>query len=202
MGHFHKEGKVLFPTALEVIPEGEWASLRAEFDGIGYCCFTPPPPPATREPAPSQPGLEEGVVELPTGSFSLKELEAVLNALPVDITFVDAQDRVRYFNQAKDRIFVRSKSVIGRTVQNCHPPKSVHIVNRIVEDFKAGRRDVAEFWINLGGRLVYIRYFPVRTPEGKYLGTLEVTQDITNIKAIQGERRLLDDLAAEGGKDG
>ena len=202
MGHFHKEGKVLFPTALEVIPEGEWASLRAEFDGIGYCCFTPPPPPAPREPAPLQPGLEEGVVELPTGSFSLKELEAVLNALPVDITFVDAQDRVRYFNQAKDRIFVRSKSVIGRTVQNCHPPKSVHIVNRIVEDFKAGRRDVAEFWINLGGRLVYIRYFPVRTPEGEYLGTLEVTQDITNIKAIQGERRLLDDLAAEGGKDG
>lgn len=198
MGHFHKEGKILFPTALDVIPEAEWPSLRAEFDEIGYCCFTPPPPPAPNAGTPSQPRLAEDAVKLPTGSFTVQELAAVLDALPVDITFVDAQDRVRYFNQSKDRIFVRSKSVIGRTVQNCHPQKSVHVVNRILEDFRAGRREVAEFWINLGGRLVYIRYLPVRDEEGNYLGTLEVTQDITNLKAIEGERRLLDEPAGEG----
>ena len=100
---------------------------------------------------------------------------------------------MRYFNQAEDRIFVRSKAIIGRTVQNCHPKKSVHIVNKIVEDLKSGRRDVADFWINLQGKLVYIRYFAVRSPDGEYLGTLEVSQDITKIKQLEGEKRLLDD---------
>ncbi|HAF71228.1 MAG: Sensory box protein [Acetothermia bacterium 64_32] len=196
--HFHKEGKILFPTALGVIPEAEWPALRAEFDEIGYCCFTPPPPPAPEGEPPSQPRPVEGMVELPTGSFTVKELAAVLDALPVDITFVDAEDRVRYFNQSKDRIFVRSKSVIGRTVQNCHPQKSVHVVNRILEDFRAGRRDVAEFWINLKGRLVYIRYFPVWSPEGEYLGVIEVTQDVTGVRELKGERRLLDEPAVKG----
>lgn len=126
-----------------------------------------------------------------TGSFAKEELETLLNTLPVDITFVDKNDTVRYFSQTKDRIFPRTKAVIGRKVQQCHPQKSLHVVNQILEDFKNNKRDVAEFWINLNNRLIYIRYFPVRNKSGDYLGCLEVTQDITDIKKIEGERRLL-----------
>lgn len=131
-------------------------------------------------------------VPLDTGSLSLVELEGILNALPVDISFVDEKDTVRYFNPTKGRIFARTKAVIGRKVQNCHPAKSVHVVERILDDFRAGRREKAEFWIDLDGRLVYIRYLPVRDRAGKYLGCLEVTQDITEVRTIEGEKRLLD----------
>lgn len=193
--HFLKENRILFPTALEVIPEREWPEIRAQFDEVGYCCFTPAPPAAPSRPArPDVPEpAREGRVRFPTGEFTLQELEAVLNALPVDITFVDADDKVRYFSQSKDRIFVRTPAVLGRRVQDCHPQKSVHVVERILADFKVGRRDVAEFWIPFQGKLVYIRYFPVRGVSGEYLGTLEVTQDIGPLKRISGERRLLDD---------
>lgn len=126
------------------------------------------------------------------GSLSKIEVEGILDALPIDLSFVDKSDRVKYFNKAEKRIFVRTKSVIGRKVELCHPQKSVHVVTKIIEAFKAGKKDVAEFWINMGGRLVHIRYFAVRDQNKKYLGTLEVTQDLTDIKKIEGEKRLLD----------
>lgn len=126
-----------------------------------------------------------------TGEFSTEELETVLNTLPVDITFVDNEDRVRYFSQSQERIFPRTKAVIGRKVQQCHPQKSLHVVEQILNDFKNNERNVAEFWINLKERLIYIRYFAVRDQNGDYLGCLEVTQDITDIKKIEGEKRLL-----------
>jgi hypothetical protein len=132
-----------------------------------------------------------GELELETGALSKDEIDAVLNALPVDVTFVGREDTVRYFNRGGKRIFVRTKAVIGRKVQQCHPQKSIHVVNRILEDFKTGKRDVAEFWIQMHNRLVHIRYFAVRDGEGKYMGMLEVTQDITDIKKIEGEKRLL-----------
>jgi len=132
------------------------------------------------------------MLQFETGSLSKEEVEAVLDSLPVDISFIDKEDRVKYFNKAEGRIFVRTKAVIGRKVQLCHPQKSVHVVNRILEAFKTGKKDVAEFWINLNDRLILIRYFAVRGKNGKYLGTVEVTQDITDIKKIQGEKRLLD----------
>lgn len=136
---------------------------------------------------------EEGVVQFDTGTLTLEQLDAVLNTLPFDITFVDSDDVVRYFNSPKDgRIFVRAKAVLGRKVQDCHPRSSLHVVNRLLEEMKAGKRDVAEFWINLRGRLVYIRYFAVRDAQGRYLGCMEVTQDITDIKSLEGEKRLLD----------
>ena len=130
-------------------------------------------------------------VAFETGEFLTEELEAVLNTLPVDITFVDKEDRVRYFSQSKERIFPRTKAVIGRKVQQCHPQKSLHVVEEILSDFKENKREEAGFWINLGGRLVYIRYFAVRDKAEKYVGCLEVTQDITDIKKIEGEKRLL-----------
>lgn len=134
----------------------------------------------------------EGEIPFETGHLSFEEVEAILNTLPVEITFVDKEDTVRYYNRQKERIFPRTKAVIGRKVQQCHPSKSVHIVNRILEDFKSGQRDVAEFWINRGGKLIHIRYFPIRGKNGEYLGCIEFTQDITSIKKIEGEKRLLD----------
>jgi hypothetical protein len=132
------------------------------------------------------------MISFETGSLSEEEIESVLNSLPVDITFVDKEDTVRYFSQSKGRIFPRAKAVIGRKVQQCHPQESLQKVVQILEDFKSRRRDVAEFWINLKGRLIYIRYFAVRDGNGKYLGCLEVTQDITDVQKITGEKRLLD----------
>jgi len=125
------------------------------------------------------------------GSITKDELEALLNTLPVDITFVDKEDTVRYFSQNKERIFPRAKAIIGRKVQQCHPQKSVHVVNQILDDFRNGRRDLAEFWIQLEERLILIRYFAVRSKDNEYLGCLEVTQDITDLKKIEGEKRLI-----------
>lgn len=136
--------------------------------------------------------MSEEPLRFETGAASKDELEAILNSLPIDITFVDRDDTVRYFNKLGNRIFARTKAIVGRKVQQCHPPKSVHIVNEIVNSFKNGKENVAEFWIQQGARTIHIRYFPVRDQNGKYVGTLEVTQDITELKKIEGEKRLLD----------
>ncbi|MCS7202124.1 MAG: DUF438 domain-containing protein [Dictyoglomus sp.] len=191
--HFYKENNILFPMGLHVINEDEWKDIRFQFDEIGYCCFTPSEViiPIEKE-VKEELFQKENVIHLPSGSFSLKELVAVLNTLPVDITFVDINDKVRFFNETKERIFVRTRAVIGRKVQQCHPQKSIHIVEKILNEFKNGTKDHADFWINFNGRLVLIRYFAVRDKDGNYLGTLEVTQDITDIKKIEGEKRLLD----------
>ncbi|MCK4368715.1 MAG: DUF438 domain-containing protein [Dehalococcoidales bacterium] len=126
-------------------------------------------------------------------TLSTETLEAIFDALPVDITFVDGTDTVRYYSRHDDRIFRRTPAVIGRKVQQCHPQQSIHKVNEVVSDLKSGKRKVAEFWIELKGRRIYIRYFPVRGKAGNYIGTLEVTQDITDLQKIKGEKRLLDE---------
>jgi len=125
-------------------------------------------------------------------NLSREQLEGILEAIPVEISFVDENDLVRLWNKHETRIFKRPISVIGKSVENCHPKQSVAKVNQILSDFKSGRKDSAEFWINLGERKVYIRYFAVRDKAGSYLGTLEATQDITEIKKIEGEKRLLE----------
>jgi len=125
-------------------------------------------------------------------NLNREQSEGILEAIPVEISFVDENDLVKFWNKHETRIFKRPISVIGKSVQNCHPKQSVDKVNQILSDFKSGRRDSAEFWINLGERKVYIRYFAVRDKAGRYLGTLEATQDITEIKKIEGERRLLE----------
>ena len=125
-------------------------------------------------------------------NLSREQLEGILEAIPVEISFVDENGLVKLWNKHETRIFKRPISVIGKSVQNCHPKQSVVKVNQILSDFKSGRKDSAEFWINLGERKVYIRYFAVRDKAGRYLGTLEATQDITEIKRIEGEKRLLE----------
>ncbi|MBA7680691.1 hypothetical protein ES703_89012 [subsurface metagenome] len=125
--------------------------------------------------------------------LSTETLENIFDTLPVEVSFVDEADTVRYYSKGDQRIFRRTPAVIGLKVQNCHPQKSLHKVEQVVSDLKAGRRDVAEFWIDLKGRKVYIRYFPVKDKAGKYIGILEVTQDITDLQKITGEKRLLDE---------
>jgi len=192
--HFYKENNILFPATVQAASVEEWEEARKEFDEIGYCCFTPPTATVkmqTKEARERKSSSGENL-NFENGSLSKEEIEAILDALPVDISFVDKNDRVKYFNKAEKRIFVRTKSVIGRKVELCHPQKSVRIVEKIVENFREGKKDSAEFWITMGGRLVHIRYFAVRDKNGVYLGTMEVTQDLTELKKIEGEKRLLD----------
>lgn len=133
-----------------------------------------------------------GALELNTGTLTPQQVDLLLRHLPVDVSFVDAEDVVRYYSETPDRIFVRAPAVIGRKVQNCHPGKSVHVVEAILAAFKAGTKDSAEFWIELGGRFILIRYFAVRDEAGAYKGCLEVSQDVTGIRALEGQKRLLD----------
>jgi hypothetical protein len=200
-GHFKKENQILFPSALETITEQEWHEIREQFDEIGYTSFTPTVPemPVTDEERESVNASED--LKFSAGALSPQEIEAIFDNLPIDITFIAKDDTVRYFSQTKERIFVRSKAIIGRKVQNCHPQKSVHVVNQILDDFKTGRRSEASFWINLSGRMIYIRYFPVRGSDGEYLGTLEVTQDITDVRSLSGEKKLLDEKESKGGTE-
>ena len=202
-GMVFKEENILFPAALERISSQEWVEIYKQAGELGYP-FLPGHAlhqaleeaetrgdTSAAAAASSGTAAPAGEIRLPTGAFSLAELTALLDALPVDITFVDAEDKVRYFSNSKDRIFVRSTAVIGRSVQNCHPPQSLGRVNEILKSFRDGSRDHADFWIQMQGKFVYIRYFAVRDPNGRYLGTLEVTQDLTGPRSLSGEQRLL-----------
>jgi PAS domain S-box-containing protein len=197
-GMIFKEENILFPTSIEKLDVDEWVEILRESDEIGYAFIEKPRETAAlieelKKAVIEEPIIKDNSIIFPTGGLRANELMAILNTLPVDITFVDGDDRVRYFSDNGDRIFVRTKSVLGRKVQNCHPPQSLDRVEEILRSFKEGRRRSAEFWINYKGRFVYIRYIPVRDVHGRYLGTVEVTQDITNIKGLEGERRLLDE---------
>lgn len=187
--HYWKENDILYPMAVRVMrPEDEQAVidgiLAVEAASGGRARFETLAARIT----------EAGEVKDLSHGLDRDVLAAMLNTLPVEISFVDANDEVRYFShENRDKIFPRSRSAIGMKVQNCHPQKSLHVVNRILEDFRAGRRDVAEFWIDFRGMKVHIRYFPVRGPGGEYLGCMEVVQDVTRIQKLQGQHRLLDE---------
>ncbi|MBG9858413.1 DUF438 domain-containing protein [Bacillus wiedmannii] len=186
-----KEENILFPMALQTLTEDEWIKIAHESDGIGYCLSDPAGVWKPERKAIQEQAISEGFIRLETGILSLKQLELMLNHLPVDITYIDQDDVVRYFSHGKERIFARTKAVIGRTVQNCHPPKSVHVVEKLLEDFKSGNKDCEDFWIKFKDKYVYIRYFAIRSENGEYMGTLEFTQNINPIQEIQGEKRIL-----------
>ncbi|NMB25672.1 MAG: DUF438 domain-containing protein [Firmicutes bacterium] len=192
----YKEESILFPMSMETLSEDEWQAVADQSDDIGYTLVAPKTKwePVRSEALPTAPTeLPTEHLQLATGVLKLEEIELILNHLPIDITFVDKDNVVRYFSQGAERIFARTKAIIGRKVENCHPPESVHVVTEIIEDFRMGKRDTADFWINLKGQLVYIRYFAVRDDEGQYVGVVEVTQNITPLQALQGEKRLLDE---------
>ncbi|MFZ5354575.1 MAG: DUF438 domain-containing protein [Bacillota bacterium] len=193
-----KEESILFPMVLETLAEDEWLKIAEESAEIGYTLTEPKeawrPVNQNVEGKMIQEGQQpggNGYIKFDAGILTPEEINAMLNTLPVDITFVDKDGAVKYFTQGKERIFARPKTIIGRQVSNCHPPASVHIVEKIVEDFMTGVKDHEDFWIKMGPRYVYIRYFAVRNENGDYLGTMEVTQDIKPIQDITGEKRLL-----------
>jgi len=190
-----KEENILFPMLLELVTDAEWQAVRDAEGEVGYAFVSPGNDwePSQGEAAPATPHAHAlSKLALETGLLSLEQVNLVLNHLPVELSFIDENDEVRFYSGGDTRIFPRSPQVIGRKVQNCHPPKSVHVVNRILEAFKAGTKDSAEFWIELQGMFLHIRYFAVRDGQQRYRGTLEVTQDVTAIRKLEGQRRLLD----------
>lgn len=188
-----KEENIMLPMLIEKLTQDEWKKINDDSPEIGQILSYVP------QWKPSQIAKEEikelaqevGAITLPTGVFNKEELTWMLNSMPFDVTFVGSDDKVRYFSQSSERIFPRTTTIIGRSVSNCHPPASVHIVEGIVADFKAGKKDHEDFWIKMGNKFVYIRYFAVKNDKGEYLGTLEVTQDIKHIQEITGEKRLV-----------
>jgi len=188
----NKEEEILFPMSLDTLNDAEWLQIEKQSIEYGFCLYDP-----KVKWAPEGVELEEaseektGKVQLPSGSFDSQELTAILNTIPFDMTFVDRDDKVRYFTQGKERIFARSRAILGRDVRHCHPPSNVHVVERILDDFKSGKEDHAAFWITMGGKFIHIEYFALRSEEGEYLGTLEVSQDLTEKRKLEGEQRLL-----------
>ncbi len=197
-----KEDRILLPMLVEHLSQGDWFQIAEQWKGVGPMIAPPagawlPILNVTPERTAEVP--KDEAIRLPSGHLTVEQLTALLNTLPFDITFVDADDRVGYFSEGPDRVFARSRTIVGRRVQDCHPPKSLHIVEQVVEELRSRKREVAEFWIQSGGSFIHIRYFPVWSPSGDYLGTLEVTQDVTAIRALEGERRLLDEAPAGEG---
>lgn len=189
LGIAKKENLILFPAAMEVFDDSVWEDMNrqsAEYDFP----FIERPPIDEMENIEIH-GFEGTKFKTETGELTFEQIMLVFNALPVDLTFVDENNKVRFFTKPKDRTFPRSPAAIGRDVRNCHPAESVHVVNKIVDAFRDGSRDSATFWIDFKGRKLLIQYFALRNSKGEYKGVLEVTQDITEIKKIEGEKRLL-----------
>lgn len=191
----YKEDNILFPMSLQVLQPGDWAGVRQGEEELGYALGVTPgaqwqPAPAAAEDQPAAGGLPERL-PLDTGLVSLEQINLMLKHLPLDISLVDEHDRVLYYSDTPERVFPRSPGVIGRQVQHCHPQKSLHMVQAILDAFRAGDKEVAEFWIQLGGRFIHIRYFALRDANGSYKGCLEVSQDVTNIRQLEGQQRLL-----------
>lgn len=194
----YKEEKILLPMAVENLTQEDWYEIYNQSDEIGFCIVEP-----AAQWKPENLNLTKakdiiaddstkGSIKFGTGVLTPKQIELMFNHMPFDITFVDKDDIVKYFSAGPERIFTRTKAVIGRSVHNCHPPASVHIVEKLVKDFKDGTKDMEEFWINLGGKMIHIRYFAVRDEKGEFIGTLEVTQDISLIRELKGEKRLVE----------
>lgn len=191
-----KEESIMLPMLLETITQDEWKQILEDSSEIGFLLDNIPVWKADTKQKETikemkEEASENGVINLPTGILKIDELVAMLNHLPFDITFVGKDDTVKYFSQSPERVFARTKTIIGRNVSNCHPPASVHIVEKIVEEFKSGNKEHEDFWIKMGDKYILIRYFAVRDEEGEYLGVLEVTQDIKPIQEITGEKRLV-----------
>ena len=187
-----KEEKILFPLCMEKLTDSDWFEIHNQSVEIGFCLYDPKvswkPDGVT---AKQEERVEADKIQLPSGSFTSEELLNVLNTLPIDITFVDKNDKVKYFSQGEHRIFDRNRAILNRSVQMCHPPSSVHVVEEILTDFKSGKQNLAPFWIQMGDKFIHIEYFAVRNEKGEYLGTLEVSQDLTKLRQLEGEQRLL-----------
>jgi len=184
-----REEKILFPVMMKSIPKREIKNMLYNSREMLF----PYVRPEFKDLAPEKPADKpKNKINLGTGYLTAKQITMIFNHLPVDITYVDETNKVRYFSTPEDRIFPRTNSIIGRDVNNCHPPESIHVVEEIIEEFRSGRQDQASFWLKRGEFYILIKYFAVRNKAGKYCGVVEVSQEISDIRKIEGERRLLD----------
>jgi len=189
-----KEEQILLPMTMDELTDQEWFEIMKQTNEIGYCLFDPTDewiPENVEMTADLKNEFSGGTVRLPSGSFTIEELSVLFNTLPIDITFVDKNDKVKFFTQGQHRIFDRNRAILGRDVRMCHPPHSMHIVDQILNDFKSGKESAAPFWIQMGGKFIYITYLPLRDKDNNYLGTIEFSQDLTELRALEGEQRLL-----------
>jgi len=191
-----KENNILLPLMNDTFTIVEWFQIDKSQRENGLCLIEDVAWEKKEDDLVEEEKVQEslkGEITFDAGSLTTDEVNAILNTVPVDMTFVDKNDKVKYFTQGKERIFDRPHTILGRDVNMCHPPSSVHIVEKIVDDLRSGKKDHEDFWIRMGPMFVYIRYFAVRNKEGAFLGTLEVTQNIKPITELEGEKRLLED---------
>jgi hypothetical protein len=189
-----KENIIIFPVATETVNEEAWHQMHIQSFEYPFPFIEAPEKPENtnaKKLNKENSIRKKGGLISETGNLSAEQVFLAFNHLPVDITIVDENDKVVFFNKAQDRFFPRSPAIVGRSVQNCHPPESVHIVEKIVEAFKTGKKDKADFWIQMKGKFILIQYFALRDKSGKYKGVIEVSQDVTEIRNLQGEKRLL-----------
>lgn len=195
------EEKILYPTSMKKLNDTEWAQIKRGDSEIGYAWVKPSnlwdanlAEAQSFQAAPEIKAYEPEAnsIRLSEGSLTREQIDLMLRNLPVDVTFVDENDKVCFYSAQKERVFPRSPGIIGRAVQNCHPPKSINIVNDIIKAFREKKKDSADFWIQMNEKFIYIRYFPVYNDKGEYKGVIEVTQDISEIKKLKGQKRLLD----------
>lgn len=191
-----KEEKIMLPLITDLISEDEWLEVAYDSEEIGYCLVYPKEKwiPDSKEISTVEKEdlkIRDEKIHFETGVLDVEQLMGILDALPVDVTFIDKDDKFRYFNQADGRIFVRSKSALGRLVHHCHPPRSVNMVEEILSDLKSGKKDSESFWIEMKGMLIYISYKAIRDKSGEYLGTLEISHDVKPYRDLEGEKRLI-----------
>ncbi|MFT3737744.1 MAG: DUF438 domain-containing protein [Breznakibacter sp.] len=186
-----KEEQILLPMCMDTLTDSDWYQIYQQTPEYGFCLYDPQEEWKPANITTTDIEYGDKSIRLPTGSFNPEELAAMLSSLPVDLTFVDKDDKVKFFSHGPNRIFARNRAILGRDVRMCHPPGSVHVVDQILTDFKSGEQNSAAFWINFGGRFIYIEYFAVRSKDGEYLGTVEFTQDLTKLRQLEGEQRLL-----------
>ena len=189
-----KEEEILLPMSMEKLTEADWYEINRQSLEIGFCLYDPKTewrPEWTKKDLLRDMNKSGENIQLPSGSFSIEELMTILNTLPIDITFVNKDDKVKYFSQGQERIFQRSRAILNRDVRHCHPPASAHIVDKIINDFKSGTSSRAPFWINMGDKMIHIEYFALRNEKNEYLGTLEVSHDISGYRKLEGEQRIL-----------
>lgn len=188
-----KEEEILFPMCMDKLTDIEWYEIQEQTLEIGFCLYDPKGvwKPEGISDQKKEVKQEEDTIQLPSGSFTKTELQAILNSLPIDMTFVDKNEKVKYFSQSEERIFDRNRAILNRDVKLCHPPSSVGIVEQILDDFSSGKESRAPFWIQMGGKFIHIEYIALRDEEGNFLGTLEVSQDLTEKKKLEGDQRLL-----------
>lgn len=189
-----KEEEILFPMTLDHLNDNDWYEISRQSVEIGFCLYDPHTdwvPDGVKELTVNEMQKSGSHIQLPSGSFSAEEIMTILNTLPLDITFVDKDDKVKYFSQNSDRIFQRNRAILNRDVRHCHPPASAHVVDKILDDFRSGRQNRAPFWIKMGDKMIHIEYFALRNDKGEYLGCLEVSHNIVPYRQLEGEKRIL-----------